>query len=64
VGLGHNTSCCGVEDWENTCTCSHNHVNWDTNPVRECKYFSFNQAYGTGGNYLNFHYHYHHNWCG
>lgn len=42
-----------------TCTCKHNHRNWDTNPYNECLFVSNHES--QSNHPLNLHVHYHHN---
>lgn len=63
----------GVHEWRadgteasddaNSCDCRHNHIYWDTNPSVECRFGSFNAAFGNGSASLNGHNHQHHNFC-
>lgn len=52
----------------NSCDCQHSHLSYDTNPYRECKFWSTHsvgsRSSGHSGNApLNQHYHPHHNEC-
>jgi hypothetical protein len=61
VGLVHKIGNTHYVDHRKQVYSSHNHFNWETS-YRECRYYSFHES--NSNNFMNFHKHYHHNWCG
>jgi hypothetical protein len=51
-----------------SCYCYHSHIDIDTNPWEECRFSSSHSVEGTSGSHslntgLNYHKHYHHDYC-